>query len=267
MRAFIVAACVTAISLPAQAWDAPGHRKACHKAWREMTDTARAGVSKLLEIETADDFANMCAWADDIADARPETKTWHVIDIPKDARTIDLARDCAAPQSCVVEQIGRYTDVLSSNAPVAARAEALKFVAHLMGDLHQPLHVAFAADRHGEDVKITFLGRETNLHELWDGLLLEAPDPPTRGYTPFLQDLTDRYNRERWTVGTVRDWAQETFWVMRAPPTGYVGNPGGLVFDEIYVKQNYLVATDQLDKAGVRLGALLNKTFPSPDGK
>jgi hypothetical protein len=264
MRAFILGVCVFVTAFPAQSWDGAGHRKACQKAWREMSEAARAGVSRLLEITTADDFANLCTWADDIAERRPETKAWHLLSIPKDARAIDLARDCTAPQSCVVEQIARNADILASAAPKAARAEALKMVAHLIADLHQPLHVAFAADRHGEDIPITFLGRETNLHELWDSLLLDVPDPPSRGYTPFLQDMTDRYNRERWSVGTVRDWAQETMWVMRAPPTGYVGNPGGLVFDELYVKQNYLVATDQLGKAGVRLGSLLNKAFLAP---
>lgn len=264
MRVFVLAACTLAIASPSQSWDEAGHRKACHKAWREMSEAARASVSSLLEIATADDFAKSCSWADELTDRRPETKAWHLLSIPKDSRTIDLARDCAAPQSCVVEQIGHYADILASKAPQAERAEALKMVAHLMADLHQPLHVAFAADRHGEDIRITFLGRETNLHELWDRWLLDVPDPPSRGYTPFLQDMNDRYNRERWTVGTVRDWAQETMWVMRAPPTGYVGNPGGLVLDELYVKQNYLVATDQLDKAGVRLGALLNKVFPAP---
>lgn len=264
MLAFILAVGALAIAFPAQAWDGEGHRKACQKAWREMSEAAKAGVSRLLEITTADDFANVCTWADDVAEHRPETKSWHLLSIPKDARAIDLARDCAAPRSCVVEQIGHNADILAGTAPKAERAEALKMVAHLMADLHQPLHVAFAADRHGHDIRITFLGRETNLHELWDSLLLGVPDPPSRGYTPFLHDMNDRYNRERWSVGTVRDWAQETMWVMRAPPTGYVGNPGGLVFDELYVKQNYLVATDQLDKAGVRLGALLNKVFPGP---
>lgn len=261
VRATILVACALTVSLPAQAWDGAGHRKACHKAWREMTDSARAKALELLAITTADDFANMCTWADDIADDRPKTKAWHFIGVPREARSLDLARDCPPPESCVVQQIVHFGDVLASNAPDAARAEALKFVAHLMGDLHQPLHVAFAADGYGEDIKITFLDRQTNLHELWDSLLLDAPDPPSRGYTPFLQDMNDRYNRERWSVGTVRDWAHETLWIMRAPPTGYVGNPGGLAFDELYVKQNYLVAMDQLDKAGVRLGALLNKAF------
>ncbi len=250
-----------AVGAPAHAWDAAGHHMACMKAWREMTDTARAAVSGLLSINTPEQFANTCSWADDAAAKRPETAGWHFIDVPKTARTVDLARDCKAPTSCVVEQIGRQTEIIAGTASKSARAAALRFVAHLMADLHQPLNVAFAEDHGGRDIKVTFLGKPTDMHALWDSLILKAPNPPSRGYTPFLQDMADRHNRERWSAGTVKDWAEETLWVMRAPPTGYVGNPGGLAFDETYVEQNYLVAADQIDKAGVRLAFVMNGIF------
>lgn len=263
MRCLFAVAVLSLLSSlsPAKAWDANGHRMACLKAWREMSEPARAGVSDLLAVKTAEDFANTCTWADEIAAERPDTAGWHFVNIPKGARNVDLARDCKNPGSCVVEQVERQAAIVGSDAPKATRAEALKFLAHILADLHQPLNVAFAEDRGGRDIKITFLGQATNMHDLWDSRLLTAPDPPSRGYTPFLQDMNDRYNRERWTVGTVRDWAHETMWVMRAPPTGYVGNPGGLEFDELYVKQNYLIATDQIDKTGVRLAFLLNGIF------
>ncbi|MCA0200671.1 MAG: S1/P1 nuclease [Proteobacteria bacterium] len=249
------------LNAPAYAWDAAGHRMACVKAWREMTDPARAAVSDLLSVKTPEEFANTCTWADDVATKRPETAGWHFINVPKTARTIDLARDCKPPTSCVVTQIERQAEIVGSEAPKAARAEALRFLTHLMADLHQPLDVAFAEDHGGRDIKVTFLGKPADMHAVWDSLILTAPNPPSRGYTPFLQDMADRHNRERWNVGTAKDWAEETLWIMRAPPTGYVGNPGGLVFDDIYVEQNYLVATDQIDKSGVRLAFVLNGIF------
>lgn len=250
-----------ALSAPAYAWDAAGHRMACMKAWRELADPARAAVSDLLGVKTPDEFAGACAWADEIAAERPGTIGWHFINIPKTAREVDLARDCKTPASCVVEQIDRQTEIVAGTGPKAARAEALRFLAHLMADLHQPMNVAFAEDHGGRDIKITFLGQRADMHALWEALLLRAPNPPSRGYTPFLQEMADRHNRERWTIGTTKDWAEETLWVMRAPPTGYIGNPGGLAFDEIYVEQNYLIATDQIDKAGVRLAFVLNGIF------
>lgn len=232
---------------------------ACVKAWSEMADAVRTKVSTLLDITAEGQFADSCAWADEILVARPETAAWHEIYIPKDARNVDLARDCPRTTSCIVAEVERQATIVASGAAKSARAEALKFLAHLIADLHQPLRVGFAEDRGGRDIEVTFLGRKTTLRTLWDSELLLAPNPPSHGYTAFLQQLTDRYNRERWSMGTPRDWAEETMWLMRAPPTGYVGNPGGLAFDEIFVKQNYLIAVDQVDKAGVRLAFILNE--------
>lgn len=234
---------------------------ACMKAWREMTEPARAAISDLLSVNTPDAFAGTCTWADDVASERPETAAWHFINVPKTARSVDLARDCKDPQSCVVAQVDHHAEILAGAAPKATRADALKFLAHLIADLHQPLDIAFAEDHGGRDIKVTFMGKPTDLHAVWDSLILQAPNPPSRGYTPFLQEMADRHNRERWTTGTTKDWAEETLWVMRAPPTGYVGNPGNIALDDIYIEQNYLVATDQIDKAGVRLAFVLNGIF------
>lgn len=227
-----------------------------------MGAPARAAVRYILNAATAEDFARTCGWADEILPQRPETVAWHMMVIPKSARAIELPRDCPQPTSCLVDQIERQSEIVASTRTKAERAEALKFLSHLMADLHQPLHISFAEDHGGADIPITFLGQPTNLHVLWDSLLLKTPDPPNRGYTPFLKELTDRHNRERWSVGTPAAWAQETLWVMRAPPTGYIGNPGGLEFDALYVQQNYLVATEQLERAGVRLAVVLNRLFP-----
>jgi hypothetical protein len=261
-RFFLILCLSLAVFSPVSAWDGPAHETACVRAWNEMGAPARAAVGELLDVATAESFARTCTWADDILPQRPETAAWHRMVIPKNTRAIDLARDCPQPASCLVDQVERQREIVASARRKTERAEALKFLSHLMADLHQPLHIAFAEDRGGADISITFLGQATNLHALWDGLLLKAPDPPSHGYTPFLKELTDRYNRERWSAGTPADWAQETLWVMRAPPTGYVGNPGGLVFDELYVRQNYLVATEQLERAGVRLALVLNRLFP-----
>ncbi|MGE4062003.1 MAG: S1/P1 nuclease [Rhodospirillaceae bacterium] len=258
-RAVLVLIVLAAITAPVQAWDRSGHRMACVKAWAEMAEPVRTKVAALLGVSSEGAFADSCAWPDEVVATRPETEAWHEMFIPRDARDIDLARDCPKETSCLVAEIERHAEIVRSDAPKAARAEALKFLAHLVADLHQPLRISFAEDHGGRDIEVTFHGRKTNMRALWDSGLLLAPDPPSHGYTPFLQELTDRYNRERWSAGTPRDWAQETLWLMRAPPTGYVGNPGGLTFDEMFVKQNYLIAIDQIGKAGVRLAFMLNQ--------
>jgi len=242
---------------PAAAWGPAGHRKVCEFAWIALTDAAKTKVLALLNLKTPQDFVESCTWADAVQIERPGTSAWHYVHIPADARTIDLARDCPQPASCVIEKIEHYASVLKDTEVKVERAEALKFLIHLVADLHQPLNVGIAADRGGRDIPVVFMGRPTTLFDVWERELLEVSDPPIPDYTPYLRELTDRYNRERWTGQTVRAWAQETLWVMRDTPTGYLGNPGGLELGPLYVTQNYPVAAEQVEKAGVRLAELL----------
>lgn len=240
-----------------QAWDAGGHRAVCLAAWNELSEPARDKVNALLAIDTAAQFADTCHWADEILPTRPETQAWHVVNIPEDAREIDPVRDCPQPASCVIEQITWQAEILRSKAPPEQRADALKFLAHFVGDLHQPLNIGFAADGHGEKIGVIFQGRTTTMKALWDRELL-ATQAPLESEMPQLQEALRDLSRARWKAGWVNEWAQETLWIMRSPPTGYVGNPGGLEFGDLYVRQNHAVAADQIEKAGIRLGKVLN---------
>ena len=241
----------------ANAWGRGGHRAVCITAWEEMAAPTRAAALDILEIPAAEQFADSCYWADEVRPQRPATGPWHYINIPKDARAIDLARDCPLPASCIVREIERFAAILKSDAPKPQRAEALKFLAHFVGDLHQPLHVGFAEDRGGNEIAVTYLGRKTNMHALWDWGLLETPASALENLEPHIT-ISARLNRPHWRGGTPQDWAQETLWRMRSPVTGYLGNPGGLAFDEVYVRQNYPVAREQIEKAGVRLAEIFN---------
>jgi hypothetical protein len=78
--------------------------------------------------------------------------------------------------------------------------------------------------------------------------------------TPHFK-ITARYKKRKWPQGTPLDWAQETLWLMRTPAAGYLGNPSGLIFDEVYVQQNYPIAQEQIEKAGVRLDTVLNQAL------
>jgi hypothetical protein len=145
---------------------------------------------------------------------------------------------------------------LKSNAPKEEKATSLKLLMHLIADLHQPLNFGFVADDGGRKIGATFLGRKTTLYEIWETHLLEADrvKPGDNLETLWLA-------HEVQTHPEPLDWARESYFVMRGAPTGYVGNPGGLTFDETYVQQNRPVAMGQLEKAGVRLGLTLNQAL------
>lgn len=245
----------------AYAWGRGGHRTVCLTAWADLSGSTRDKVRALLDIQTAEQFAGMCSWADEVRRDRPETAAWHFLDVAPEIRVLNVARDCPQPKSCIVEQIERAAAILKSGAPKVERAEALKFLAHFVGDIHQPLHTAVIGDQGGNAIKVTFLGKQSNLHAVWDYALLEAPPPPPDLAYPHLKAALHTLNRKRWKNGTPLEWAQETHWLMRTPATGYLGNPGGFELGQVYVRQNYGVAVDQVEKAGVRLAVILEDVF------
>ena len=247
---------------PGVAWGDAGHRLVCKVAWDELMENPLAQVKELLRISTEDEFAEACTWADRHAEEHPETAGWHHVWIPKTAREIDVARDCPEGRSCLLREIERNVEILKSGAPQDERATALKFLAHFVGEIHQPLRIGFAEDQGGSTITATFLGRETTMRAMWDTDII-ATDPEKlealantyHAYTPLDRLFVD------WIAALPAEWATESLWIMRTPATGYVGNPGGLVFDDVYVSQNLSVAHDRIAKAGMRLGHLLNEVL------
>lgn len=266
MRTRSIVALLLAIAVgtphPASAWGDAGHRMVCRVAWDELVETPLGEVKEILGITTEEQFAEACTWADHYLTEHPETASWHEVTIAKSVREVDMARDCPPAASCSLREIERNLDILKSGAPREQRAQALKFLAHFVGDAHQPLRVAFAEDKGGTALSATFLGKPSNMRAIWDTDML-ATDPRA------LEDLAGSYHQYTpldrlfvdWISDLPAEWATESLWIMRTPATGYVGNPGGLAFDETYVKQNLVVAHDRIAKAGMRLGHLLNEAL------
>ncbi|MGE4064671.1 MAG: S1/P1 nuclease [Rhodospirillaceae bacterium] len=259
IRTCLLASLVLAAPAPAFAWSADGHRAVCLIAYEQLTDAAKTGVGALLDIAGDTAFAETCTWADEVLKSRPDTAGWHGITLPKDAREFDLARDCGTPASCVIAQVERHASIVKSAAPKPERAEALKFLAHLIGDLHQPLNVSFTDHRSGRQISGMFHGLPSNLHDVWERGLLSTLVPAGKPAAPIIFDAAAWSGR---LTGADRKtplaWANETLWVTVAPPTGYLGNQGGDFFGERYIRQNRPVALEQIDRAGVRLADLLN---------
>lgn len=244
-----------ALSRPAWSWDADGHRFVCTVASYEMNEQARAAVKTLLALETREQFADACVLAD------TDNPPWHRMYVPKDAQSVDLARDCPATTGCMVSVIEQRTQTLKSDAPTMTKAEALMTLMHLVGDLHHPLNLGFAEDRGGADIPIIFHSRTMSLRDLWDTELLRARPDSWRELADSYEARFPYLERRLWPAGTVTDWANESLWIMRTPATGYLGNPGNLEFGEIYVRQNQLAVLRRLTQGGVRLGLMLNRIF------
>jgi hypothetical protein len=236
-------------------WFESGHRLVARIAEARLTPSAREAVGRILGGETLTDAA---AWADQIRASRLSTAPLHYVNIPRDASGYDSVAWCPAGR-CLIGAITQYRAALVDPATTTVdRAEALRFLVHFMGDLHQPLHVSDRDDKGGNLTKVEFAGvGTTNLHKVWDGQLIEAVYPTEEAHWNHLQQLMETLDLEAMTQGTVVDWAMEGHALAREaydfPPTRRLRQD--------YIQKNIAVVDLALIKAGVRLAAVLNSAF------
>ncbi|MBI3347915.1 MAG: S1/P1 nuclease [Burkholderiales bacterium] len=156
-------------SSAANAWGAEGHRLIAEVAESQLTPAARSEVARLLSGEPGATLQSVSTWADEVRSQA--TAPWHYVNPPPGECSYDRERDCDNGQ-CAVEALNRQVVVLKSKAPDSERLVALKWVVHLVGDVHQPLHAGFKDDKGGNLFQVQAFGRGTNLHSLWDGGLI-----------------------------------------------------------------------------------------------
>ena len=242
-----------------------GHRVVARLAEVRLSDRAAAGVKDLLGDATLVDVAN---WADEVRRARGETAPWHYVDIPIEADGFDAERDGRGGDN-VIDAIDRFRKVLADpSAPRNDRVEALKFLAHLVGDLHQPLHCCERDhDRGGNGRLVFWPGRAgaVSLHGVWDTYLVNEAMRDAGELTVYAGALNARISPEQaaaWSAGTATAWANEAHQVAveHAYADITVDGPPPLITDE-YVKANTVVVEQQLQRAGVRLASVLDEAF------
>jgi hypothetical protein len=157
----------------------------------------------------------------------------------------------------VMEMSARLAD---GALPVAERAEALKFLVHFTGDLHQPLHAGDRGDRGGNDVPVIFKDRPTNLHSLWDTPVVEAA-AARPGFSSRVGRRAGFFERRRLQKGSPEDWAWEAQGVSRDLAYGRLSAARPVPIDEAYVAAASPAVEAQIRRAGLRLARLLNESL------
>ena len=248
-------------------WGPKGHAIVADIAYVRLTPETQMNIIAILG---SNDLAAISSWPDEIKKQRDESYDWHFVDIPKDAPGFDDARDCFRPQdkhkdaltdhqNCAVDRIDFFKKVLGDeNATQVQRLEALKWVVHFVGDLHQPLHAIDEA-RGGNDIKLTVFGSPKcgdypcNLHWTWDSMLLEHTGRTEPEYVHYLERLIEDEHLDEKPIGTPVDWANESHKeardIVNAKPTAA---------DEAYYQANIHLIDQRLALAGIRLAAVLN---------
>lgn len=251
----LAAAFAACLSAPAAAWWPLGHEIVAEIAAGQLTPQATAMVEDLLGDRAGPALRGASNWADDIRvdPKRGLTAPFHYINFPPGTCSYVAARDCPGGR-CVVDALAQFTRQLRDDPDREARIDALKWVVHLVGDVHQPLHAGLASDRGGNDRQVRFEGEGTNLHALLDGHLLQ-----TRGLqaVPYAQALqaglpAPAADRVAWHAAAPAQWAGESCGMVDAM------YPPGRRIEPAYVAAIRPRLEERLLLAGHRLGQLLN---------
>jgi len=233
-------------------WYAEGHRLIARIAESRLTPHTAEAVRSILAGQS---LAAASSWADDIRDQRPQTSRFHFVNIPLDSNSYVAARDCGTGH-CIIAEIERDRGTLSdTSSSDIERAEALRFLVHLMGDLHQPLHVSDHSDKGGNNRTVWLLDQQVDLHAVWDGELINTSRLGEDAYLQRLKQAMDSLDLSAVERGTVVDWAMEGHRIAREHAYHI---PKGSHLAQSYVDENLPLVDLALIKAGVRLAKVLN---------
>lgn len=261
----LVALACALVAGDALAWSAEGHRIVARIAEAGLKPEARAEVDRLLADEPDPTLAGISTWADELRDTNPglakRTARWHYINF--DGRCgFEPPRDCRG-NNCVVTQTNlMFRTLADPGSDDAARAAALKYVVHFVGDLHQPLHASPRDDKGGNDYQVNLDGEGSNLHRIWDGTILGRRGLGSEDYatelmqTPLPADTTLGSDRP------VLEWALESCRLVEA---GEIYPADGVhAIDAAFLDERRPLAERRLREAGHRLAALLNHALAPP---
>ena len=260
MKRAIAAMLMLCLAFPADAWGPLGHRLVARLAQARLTPGARDEVRRLLALEGQRSLADVANWADELREHDPvlgkRSAKWHYVNIGEHDCAYDAVRDCPGGD-CVVEAIRTQAAILADRSrPDTERLQALKFVVHFVGDIHQPLHAGFARDRGGNTVQVNYNGRGSNLHALWDSTLLGSRSVGEAPYYWWLR-MTDGTQPGAWSATAPATWAERSCAIVLNP--GFY--PKNARIDDDYIARHRPVAERAIQRAGAQLAALLDDTM------
>jgi hypothetical protein len=299
----------------ARAWGCEGHQVVALLAEKHLTPRALAMAKKILADSPIDatlsryckeggidPLADAATWPDDMRGRRPETAPWHYVDIPLGTKRRKVENFCDPKEGCVTRAITDQLAILrSSGADPKNRADALRFLIHFVGDLHQPLHAATNNDEGGNCVPVAFFDAlpqlrnpqtesyAPNLHAVWDTNILGRA---TTGKTvdQVAADLDQSFHKKMagWQKGSanIDAWAWESYKLAAKDVYGKLPiripvetpQPVKSCADDDHISARMLKLNEHLDEpyqntaapivrqrlaqAGARLALLLNQLWP-----
>ncbi|KAM3269561.1 endonuclease 2 [Capsicum chacoense] len=280
-------------------WGLDGHYSVCKIAQSRLTKAAAKAVEELLPHSANGDLASVCIWADRVKFRYHWSSPLHYIDTPDKLCTYQYSRshgfkpwkqplaemqgDCkdedGVADRCVAGAINNYTNQLltynkgSDQASTYNLTEALLFLSHFIGDIHQPLHVGFTSDRGGNTIDVHWYRRKAVLHHVWDTNIIETAEE--RYDDSNVDELVDALQKNITTgwADQVDSWEScsgnktacpdiyASEGIKAACDWAYKGVTEDSTLEDDYFLTRYPIVQWRLAQGGVRLAATLNRIF------
>ena len=246
------------MSVPAFSWGLTGHRIIGEIAQNHLSKNAQKELKKIIGKETLAWWSN---WPDFIKSdtSWKHAEAWHYVNVtPGMTKDSFVAALKALPGKSLYSQLYETMAQLKDrNLSREQRQIALRFLVHLVGDLHQPLHVGHAADLGGNRIVVYWFDRKVNLHSLWDTWLVDNQQYSYSEYARLL-DIASDEQLKAWRAGSIEDWLYESHLLAeKIYASAKMEEKLGYRYNFQYVK----MMEEQLLKGGVRLAALLNQVL------
>lgn len=234
-------------------WGQIGHYVTGEIADQYLDDYVRDRVYEILDGRS---MALSSVWMDDIrSDSEYDyTRTWHWVTIP-DGKTYEEAEQDEGGDIIWALEI-LIEDLKEGGLTEKEERDKLRMVMHMIGDIHQPLHVGTGEDLGGNQVRLQWMGEDSNLHRVWDSDIINSLQM-SYSEIAWEVDFLSEEQVEDWQRATVRDWAYESMSmrdrVYDLPDDMRIG------YEYRYVNRDAVF--EQLLKAGIRMAGVLNEIY------
>lgn len=245
-------------SAEAYSWGTTGHRIIAEIAENHLSNKSKRKLKKILGNQKLAYYAN---WPDfiksDSLKKYKETEIWHYVNLTPKQNFQDFEKELKENKtpnlySAILQQKAILQNKTSTQEE---KKQAIVFLIHLMGDLHQPMHVGKAEDQGGNLVSIQFFKEPTNLHSLWDTKLVDFQKYSYSEFAAVL-DKKSKDETEKLQAGSIEDWLFESY---RKADKIYLQTPVNQNYGYDYNYKFSETLEAQLLKGGLRLAKYLNE--------
>lgn len=260
MRKQVLSVALIVLSAALVSWGYKGHRAVATIAQKHLTSNTAYAVSAYLKGES---MAEVSTWADE--HRNPTTGKWHFLNLPlglNHQQFVDFVNQQSNDNvyGAILKEEAILKDKTSTPEQLNS---ALKYLIHLVGDAHQPMHISRAEDKGGNTIQLRFDNAGTNLHSLWDSKLIDheglSEEQIAKQY-----DWANDAQIKKWQAASPIEWLWESYQISSEL---YADVKPGQQIDEAYYKKYIQTIHLRIDQAGIRLAGELNKLFNNTNVK